>query len=85
MLLASYCYHTIKVPFNPDYKIKITGYCYHLVNAISFQLAQSDHIKRLLLYFENELHYGKDMRKCRLATGIHKYQLRKAKTRSIII
>jgi hypothetical protein len=30
--------------------IKITGCCYHSVNVITFGLAQSDHIKRLLLY-----------------------------------
>jgi hypothetical protein len=27
------------------------GYYYHLVNVISLSLAQSDHIKRLTLYF----------------------------------
>ncbi len=30
--------------------MKTTGYCYHSVNVITFGLAQSDHIKRLLLY-----------------------------------
>jgi hypothetical protein len=34
--------------------MKTTGYCYHSVNVIAFGLAQSDHIKRLLLYLENE-------------------------------
>ena len=32
--------------------MKTTGYCYHSVNVITFGLAQSDHIKRLLLYME---------------------------------
>ncbi len=30
--------------------MKSTGYCYHLVNVITFGLAQSDYIKRLPLY-----------------------------------
>ena len=38
-----------KVPFTKDYYIKITGY--HSVNVITFGLAQSDHIKLLLLYY----------------------------------
>jgi len=29
----------------------IFGLCYHSVNVITFSLAQSDHIKRLLLYY----------------------------------
>ena len=32
-------------------RIKITGYCYHLVDVINFGPAQSGHIKRLLLCF----------------------------------
>ena len=36
-----------------DYTVKIIGYCYHsVVNVITIGLAQSDHIKRLLLYLE---------------------------------
>ena len=35
------------VPFTKDYKNY--RYCYHSVNAITFVLAQNDHIKRLLL------------------------------------
>jgi hypothetical protein len=31
--------------------IKSNGYCYHLVIVISFHLSQSDHIKRLPLYY----------------------------------
>ncbi len=30
--------------------MKTTGYCYQSVNVITLGLAQSDHIKRLLLY-----------------------------------
>ena len=37
-----------KVPFNTDYYVKTIGYCYHSVNVITFGVAQSDHIKRLL-------------------------------------
>ncbi len=39
-----------KVSFNKVHKIKTTGYCYHMVNFITFGLVQSDHIKRLPLY-----------------------------------
>ncbi len=38
------------IPLTTAYYIKTTGYCYHSVNVITFGLAQSDHIKRLLLY-----------------------------------
>ncbi len=38
------------IPFTTAYYIKTTGYCYHSVDNITFGLAQSDHIKRLLLY-----------------------------------
>ena len=51
MLSAAYCYQFSKVPFTNDYYVKTFGYCYHLVNVITFGLAQSDHIKRLLLYY----------------------------------
>ena len=34
---------------------KIIGYCYHSVNVITFDLAQFDHIKGLLLYFSTRL------------------------------
>ncbi len=40
-----------ETPFTIAYYIKTTGYCYHSVNVITFGLAQSDHIKRLLLCF----------------------------------
>jgi len=33
----------------PVYCIKLTGYCYHLVNVISLSPSQSDHIKHLPL------------------------------------
>ena len=32
-------------------KEKVTGYCYHFVNNITYGLAQSDHIKRLTTYY----------------------------------
>ncbi len=32
---------------------KIIGCCYHLFNVISFSISQSDHIKRLPLYFKS--------------------------------
>ncbi len=35
---------------NP-YQIKTTGYCYHSYNVITFDVAQSDYIERLLIYF----------------------------------
>ncbi len=41
-----------KVPFTKSNLIETTGYCYHSVFVITFGLAQSDHIKRLLLYIE---------------------------------
>ena len=34
------------------FKVKIIGYCYHSVNVNTFGVAQSDHIKRLLLYLK---------------------------------
>jgi hypothetical protein len=40
-----------KNPFTLAYYMKTTGYRYHSVNVITFGLAQSDHIKRLLLYY----------------------------------
>ncbi len=39
-------------PFTIAYYKETTGYCYHSVNVITFGLAKSDHIKRLLLYME---------------------------------
>ena len=45
--------------------IKTTSYCYHLVNVISFRLYQSDHIKRLPLYFIFATTLGKFASKCR--------------------
>ncbi len=39
-----------RIPFTTAYYIKTIGYCYHSANVITFGLAQSDHIKRLLLY-----------------------------------
>ncbi len=38
------------VPFTKGYIISTISYCYYTVNVITFNLAQSDHIKRLLLY-----------------------------------
>ncbi len=38
------------VPFTNGDKIKTTGKCYHSVGGLTFCQAQSDHIKRLLLY-----------------------------------
>ena len=52
LMLSVACDHITDVPFNNDYYIKITVYCYHSVNVITFSLAQSDHIKRLLLYYD---------------------------------
>jgi len=34
-----------------EYSLKITGYCYHAVNVITFSLPQIDHIKWLQLSF----------------------------------
>ncbi len=50
MLSAAKCYHILKVPFTKSHLIKIIIYCYHSVNVITFSLAQSGHIKPLLLY-----------------------------------
>ncbi len=44
-----------EIPFTLTYYLKISGYCYHSVNVITFCLAQSDHIKRLLLYISKSL------------------------------
>ncbi len=52
MLSAALCDHISRVPYIKDHKIKIVNYCYHLIDVITFELVQSDHIKRLLLYFE---------------------------------
>ena len=49
-LSAAWCNMISNVPFNNDYWIKVTGYCYHSVIFFTFDPAQSDHIKRLLLY-----------------------------------
>ena len=43
---------TFQSPIAKDDKIQISGYCYHSLNVISFSLALSDHIKRVLLYKE---------------------------------
>jgi hypothetical protein len=43
-------------PFTIAYYIKTTAYCYHSVNVITFGLAQSDHIKRLLVYYDEDDH-----------------------------
>ncbi len=37
------------ISITKDYVIKITGYCYQPVNAITFGLSQVDHIRRQLL------------------------------------
>ena len=34
------------------YFLNFTSYCYHSVNVITFDMAQGDHIKRLLIYFQ---------------------------------
>ncbi len=57
------------VPFTKTYKIKITGYCYHSGNVITFGVAQGDYIKRLLLYIPNGLtkqwnYLSQQMKKC---------------------
>ncbi len=44
-------------PFTIAYYKETTGYCYHSVNVITFGLAQSDHIKRLLLYLKLETYF----------------------------
>ena len=51
---AAYCYQPLTVitfqsPIYYRLLIKIIGFCYNLVNVITFVLAKSDHIKRLLL------------------------------------
>ncbi len=38
----------LKISFTNTYYIKITNYCYHLVNVITFGPVKSDHIKQLL-------------------------------------
>jgi hypothetical protein len=48
-----------KTPFTVAYYIKTTGYSNHSVNIITFRLARSDHIKRLLLYFKRYKKIGK--------------------------
>ena len=45
-----FMYSHFKHTLIKSYYIKISDYCYHLVNVITFSVAQSDHIKRLLLY-----------------------------------
>ena len=50
------------IPFTKDYFIKITGYRYHSVSVITFGMAQSDHIKRLLLYKIFYLHGTYEMK-----------------------
>ncbi len=50
MISVDLCVHISNVPFTKDYWIKITGERYHLANATTFSLAQSDHISRFLLY-----------------------------------
>ncbi len=40
-------------PIIKYYYVKKVGYCYHSVNVIIFGRAQSDHIKRLLLYYKH--------------------------------
>jgi hypothetical protein len=50
MLLVTCWDYISLVPF-AIYYVKTTGYCYHLDNVIRHGLAQSDPIKRCLLYF----------------------------------
>ncbi len=40
------------IPFTKANWLKTTGYSYHLVHVITFGMSQSDHIKWLLLYFD---------------------------------
>ncbi len=49
ILSAAYCDHISKISFITDYYAKITSYCYHLDNIISFSPSKSDHIKRFPL------------------------------------
>jgi hypothetical protein len=53
MLSIGFCDHIDKVPNFTHYSILCTtrvGYYYHLVNVISLNLSQSDHIKPVQLY-----------------------------------
>jgi len=49
MLSAALNNHISKVQFANDSQIKIIGYCSYLFDVVSLNLAQSDHIGRLLL------------------------------------
>ncbi len=52
--------------------MKTTGYCYHSVNVITFGLAQSDHIKRLLLNNKTDVHLSAKETIIRILTNITK-------------
>ncbi len=55
MLSINLCDHIYKVPNNVKYSVlcmTIVGYYYHLVNVISLNLSQSNHMKQLTLYLE---------------------------------
>ncbi len=52
--------------------MKTTGYCYHSVNVITFGLAQSDHIKRLLLHNKTDVHLSAKETIIRILTSITK-------------
>ena len=49
--LAAYCYHILLVPLYLNSTQKTVGLFDHSVNVITFKLAQSDPIKRRILYF----------------------------------
>ena len=50
MLSVTLCDHISNIAFNKYYYSKLTGYCNYSVHVFTFGQAQSDHIKRLLLY-----------------------------------
>jgi len=50
MLSAASCDHKFICHIHIDYYVKIIGNCFHMLNTITFCVAQSEHIKRLQLY-----------------------------------
>jgi hypothetical protein len=50
MLSVAFCNQISIIPFVIHYNMKIMGCCYDLANGIRYGLAQSDPIKRGLLY-----------------------------------
>ncbi len=55
MLSADYCDHIAQVTFDKCYCVKITYYCYHLVYADRYGLAQSDRNKQHLVFHQHFL------------------------------